>query len=187
MRDEVRDLLDDPAARLGLRGGALVSLWALVGYVAVPLVTGQLVRDAFFLVEASMVFFDHPVWYHVAALSAPAFFATVGALVRYDRGETGGWVPGVKILSGITLIPVLAVWVLMDLWVLLVTVALVAGPDITIPNALSSGALYLFGGVFFALVLTPAVAGGAGAGAAAGYLAVAAGRRFPVKRHLDRE
>lgn len=176
MPGELQELWEDPASRLGVLGGAFVSLWMIGAYVAVPYANGWIARDAFFLVEAAVELLEASVWYHVVGLVVPGVLATVSALLRYGDREAGTGARA-RIAGSIVLIPVLVQWSLMVLWVLLTTVVLPIGSDIGVYGAIGHWVLFLFGGTFVALFVTPVIVAGIGSGTVVGSVVVAVGRR----------
>lgn len=175
---------DDPDDRRGILGGAFVSVWMVCAYVAIPYATGRIVDDAFFLVEAAMRFFEVSIGYHVAGLVVPGFLATVSALVGRRGLGADEIAARARIVGGVVLVPVVAPWILMVLWVAVLTVGLLvpSDPGITVWTALSAEVLFLFGGTFLALFMTPVVLAGVGFGTGLGYAVVAVGERLLDRR-----
>lgn len=178
MYGPLRGVREDLPARVGVLGGTFVSLWILGSYVVVPFAAGWIARDAFFLVEAAVRFFDLPIRYHVVGLALPGFLAGVLTRSRYRRGDPNGVLVHVRTIAGIVVVPVLVVWLLVLVWVVVVTTALLVGsdPGITPSVALSSGLLFLFGGTFLAVFTTVGVVAGVGSGTVVGYVSFVAVR-----------
>jgi hypothetical protein len=100
----------DRAVWLGVVGGGLTALSALVGYFGIPLVTGTLTR-ASILMSGLDTFRESTAIYHILVLGVPSLLATVGGILLARReGLAGRWVDG-KLLAGNVLAPVaLAIW-----------------------------------------------------------------------------
>lgn len=101
----------DRALSFGLLGGTLTALTGLIGYIVVPVLSGE----EQFLIDSAMSagfqILGRPLWYHVTVLLLPSFTSTlVGTLLVHRSGVTGRRQP-VKLLGSIFTLPLGAVFV----------------------------------------------------------------------------
>lgn len=187
----VSRLRRDRAFLLGILCGTLVSVAGLVGYVGVPLLTGE---ERHVVEAAASAGFDlagHPPWYHAAVVVLPSFVASAaGTLLLRQWGLTGR-APVAKLAGGIVLTPLLAIVVAYVITAVAVGAAMglsaARTPFEAVVGVVGIAAFALIFGVLAVAIAVAVVVPGTLLGTAAGYLLARAVRRASGDGHVDEE